>query len=154
MAGGGGEQEINLVPYLDIMINLIMFMLTVTAYLVELKEAPVLAPAYGGGGGGGVQKVFLSVSVASDKLAILASGGGLAGQEFLKNAKGEYPYKDLTVALRTYKETYPDLSENLVVFGDAKIPYRAIVSTMDAARGDAKHPLFPGITLSIAVGGK
>ena len=43
--GGGGTEELNLVPYLDIMVNLIMFMVVVTAYLVQLKEAPIMAPS-------------------------------------------------------------------------------------------------------------
>jgi len=54
--GGGGEGDLNLVPYMDIMVNLIMFMLVVTAYLVELREAPVLAPQYSSGGGGSTDK--------------------------------------------------------------------------------------------------
>jgi len=52
MAGGGGENELNLVPYMDIMLNLIMFMLMATQTIGALSQVPVVAPEKSGGGGG------------------------------------------------------------------------------------------------------
>ena len=43
MAGGGGENEINLVPYMDIMLNLVMFMLVITVQ--DFQMAEILTPA-------------------------------------------------------------------------------------------------------------
>lgn len=150
MAGGGGESEINLVPYLDIMVNLIMFMLVVTAYIVDLREAPVLAPAYAGGGSGsGNQKPFVNVSITTkNSFAVLLSSGE-APQEVLPEG-GAYPYATLTRRLREVKGSF-DVSENLVLTADPSVPYSVVIQTMDAVRKDDAGALFPGVTLSVAV---
>lgn len=151
--GGGGSDELNLVPYLDIMINLIMFMLTVTAYIVELREAPVLAPAYtpGTGGGSDVEKrPFLTVAVTSVSLSIISSKPEeIPAAEYVKEG-GSYPYARLTQALREYKTLY-ELDPNLVLTADATVPYSAVVATMDAARSDDKGALFPSVNLAVSV---
>ena len=41
--GGGGEGELNLVPYMDIMLNLVMFMLVITVQ--DFQMAEILTPA-------------------------------------------------------------------------------------------------------------
>jgi len=150
--GGGGEGDLNLVPYMDIMVNLIMFMLVVTAYIIELREAPVLAPSYGGSGGGASDekpKGFLTVAISSKGLGLLASTPEVPAAEFVK--KGDkYPFDELTQALRTYKTNY-SLAENLVVTADGSVPYSMLIATMDAARSDKQGPLFPGVTLGLAL---
>ena len=151
MAGGGGEGEINLVPYLDIMVNLIMFMLTVTAYIVDLREAPVLAPAYGAGGAGAseAQKPFVNVSITTKRSFAVLLSSGEAPQELLPE-NGEYPLATLTRRLREVKGAF-DVSENLVLTADPSVPYSVVIATMDAVREDSRGSLFPGVTLSVAV---
>lgn len=147
--GGGGTEDLNLVPYLDIMVNLIMFMVTVTAYLVQLKEAPILAPTYGGGGGaGGEQKPFLTVVVTNTQIKVIAGGANLTGAE---QALKKGDYKGLATQLRSLKTALPNVSENLVVTADKTVPYKDVVAVMDAARDDAQGALFPAITLSVSL---
>jgi biopolymer transport protein ExbD len=152
--GGGGTEELNLVPYLDVMVNLIIFMITVTAYIVQLKEAPVLAPAYGGGGGGGAdQKPFLTLVISSRGFGILSSDDSkVAGSELAKEG-GAYPWKKLNEKLHEYHQAQT-LAENLVVTADGTIPYKVVIQAMDAARTYKKQPMFPGITLAATVGNK
>jgi biopolymer transport protein TolR len=153
--GGGGEQDLNLVPYLDIMVNLIMFMLTVTAYLVELREAPVLVPAYTTGSGAGStekQKPYLTVAISTRSFAILGSTDEIPADELPKDGDS-YPIGRLTEKLREYKSQY-ELGETLILTADGSVPYTILVATMDAARSDDRGPLFPGITLAQAVQGQ
>ncbi len=153
--GGGGEQDLNLVPYMDIMVNLIMFMLVVTAYIIELREAPVLAPSYTPGTGSASQekpKPYLSVAISTKGFAILGSTPEVRAAE-LPLEGDKYPYQELTQALRSYKSEYT-LAENLVVTADGAVPYKTLVATMDAARSDTSGPLFPGVTLGLAVAGR
>ena len=157
MAGGGGEQDLNLVPYMDIMVNLIMFMIVVTAYIVELREAPVLAPALRSGGGGGdteeKQKPFLTVAVSTKSIAILGSTDEVPAAE-LPMEGTQYPFAQLTELLTDYKAKY-GVADNLVITAEGSVPYTVLIQTMDAARKDAKkNDLFPGVTLGIAVAGK
>lgn len=155
--GGGGEEDLNLVPYMDIMVNLIMFMLVVTAYIIELRQAPVLAPSYSSNPGGGQSekpKPYLTLAISSKGFAILGSNGGeIPGNELLKPGE-KYPYEELTQLLRNYRTQYSNIAENLVVTADANVPYSVLIATMDAARSDANGPLFPGVTLGLAVQGK
>jgi biopolymer transport protein TolR len=163
MAGGGGEQDLNLVPYMDIMVNLIMFMIVMTAYIVEMSVAPVLAPAYKSGGGGGASdqekpKPFLTVAVSSKSIALLGSTDEVPASEFVasvdpKTGETVYPFAELTAQLRALQKGYA-VSENLVITAEGAVPYSVLVRTMDAARSDAEGDLFPGVTLGLAVTGK
>ena len=151
MAGGGGEGELNLVPYMDIMVNLIMFMIIVTAYIVELREIPVLAPSYGSGGGSGEKpKAFLTVAISSTALNILASSDEVPSTELLREGD-RYPYAKLSAALRDYRTNY-DVTETFVLTADRSVRFGVVVAALDAARSDAKGPLFPGVTFALAVG--
>jgi biopolymer transport protein ExbD len=150
--GGGGEEDINLVPYMDIMVNLIMFMLVVTAYIIELRQAPVLAPSYASSPAGGQQekaKPYLTVAISSKSFSVLGSTPEVPAQEIPKQGD-KYPYEELTQTLRSYKSQY-SVAENMVLMADATVPYSVLVATMDAARGSVKEPLFPGVTLGLAV---
>ncbi len=154
--GGGGEGELNLVPYLDIMINLVMFLLAVTANIVQLREAPVLVPTLVSGGPSDQSDVdkkgYLTVAVSPRAISVLTSYG-VAPRELLRGPNG-LPYGELTQLLREYKDQatapgQPGLKDALQVVADAKTPYKEVVATMDAARKDAKGDLFPGIQLAL-----
>ncbi len=150
--GGGGEQDLNLVPYMDIMVNLIMFMLVVTAYIIELRQAPVLAPSYvskPSGSQADKPKPYITVGIATGGFAILGSGPDVPANE-LGVQGGKYPYAELTQLLRKYKTEYV-VAENMVLTADSDVPYSVLIATMDAARTDASGPLFPGVTLGLVV---
>ena len=155
MAGGGGEGEINLVPYLDIMINLIMFMLTVTAYIVDMREAPVLVPTLVNDPGQSStpleeQKGFLTIVISGRAISILGSNDQIPAAELLKEDK-TYPYAKLSTALRQYKDNPSiKLTEVIQVTADSAVPYSEIIAVMDASRSDSTGPLFPGIQLALA----
>lgn len=157
MAGGGGtDSELNLIPYMDIMVNLIMFMLVVTAYIVELREAPVLAPAYRSGdepSDAPKPKPYLSVNIVPAGFVIINSGD-LFPREDIPLQGDQYPYDQLQAFLVNSKKSF-DLSPNLVLAADGGIPYKVLVRTMDVARFDDKgEGIFPGVTLALAVAGK
>lgn len=154
--GGGGESELNLVPYLDIMINLVMFLLTVTASIVELREAPVLVPTLVSGPSSDPSEVdkkgYLVVTVSQRGLAVATSYG--APPSDLPRGPGGLPFADLTRVLRQYKdaataEGQPGLKDALQVVADSSTPYKEVVATMDASRKDAQGDLFPGIQLAL-----
>jgi len=158
--GGGGSEELNLVPYLDIMVNLIMFLITITAYIVEMKQQTVLAP--GGGPCVGENcppvdekpKVYLTISVLNQGFAVLSSdAAAVPGFMEDKLANGDYPYGRLQKHLREYKETY-ELANNVILAADSQVPYKVIMTTIDASREDGAGELFPGVTFGVAVTGR
>lgn len=154
--GGGGESELNLVPYLDIMINLVMFLLAVTANIVQLREAPVLVPTLVSDNNGGSSVVdpkgFLTVTVSPRGFAVVTSYGVPASD--LPRGPSGLPFADLTRVLRQYKDAatapgQPGLKDALQIVADSETPYKEVVATMDAARMDGEVPLFPGIQLAL-----
>ena len=92
--GGNEVDELNIVPYLDIMVNLIIFMLVVQATLVSLGLINVSAPSYAAIAAGGPsnpdevkQDLRLTVGIARDGFYIAARGGVLPGED--DSASGE-----------------------------------------------------------------
>ncbi len=84
---GGGENDINLVPYMDILLNLIMFMVFVTQSVGSLHQIPVVVPEQSGGGGGGggsdeAPKVSVIADVRDGKVTAYLSNAPSQGIEF------------------------------------------------------------------------
>src|SRR4051794_38957215 len=77
--------ELNIVPYLDIMMNLIMFMLLSMTGLVCFGVLNVAAPKYGGPTAGGATedsnkpKLLLTVLISDKGFFVAGSGGVLPG---------------------------------------------------------------------------
>jgi biopolymer transport protein TolR len=163
--------ELNLVPYLDIMVNLIMFLLITQATMVSLGVVDVTAPSYAVAGPAGGKKpdpkadLKLTVGVAVDGFYIAAKGGVL-GDEANKEepteqtkdgvAKqpptipliaGEYNYGALSEKLRSIKTVFPR-AVAVYLAADQNIPYEVIVKTLDASRADLQGPLFPAVAFS------
>jgi biopolymer transport protein ExbD len=152
--GGGGTEELNLVPYLDVMVNLIVFMITITAYIVQMKESPVLVPSYGpGGGAAGTQKPFLTVAITQGGYEVLGGGSAEGRLGGIPKKGGAYDTRALTAAVKQVKASIPDLSDNIVLTPDRAVKYSDVVLTMDAVRfdGTAEKVLFNGVSFGLAV---
>lgn len=163
--------ELNIVPYLDIMVNLIMFMLVTQSISVALGVVDVTAPTYAAPGvAGGPKKdprtdLKLTVGVAVDGFYIAAKGGVLGDDAepettettpdnvakrpptIPKLANGRYNYDELTRKLRGIKTLFPD-AVALYLAADQGVTYAAIVRTLDASRSDSKGELFPAVAFS------
>ncbi len=157
--------ELNIVPYLDILMNLIMFMLLSITGLAAFGILNVSAPSYGGPASamqdeGDKPKLLLSVLVSKKGFYVAGAGGVLGPQTGSVNpaevaptlprkADGTYDYAGLTAQLVGVKKEFP--TETKVIIGaEADIPYEVLVSTMDAVR-ESPPPehrvLFPDVTL-------
>lgn len=155
------EGELNLVPYLDIIVNLNMFMLLTFQVVLELKVINFNPPASGASTDiVGKQEneeepaVVLNVLVKSSGHAI-TTDGPLGTTEIPKKG-AEYDYASLTKELEALKKR-TDLrvdGDNLIVVAEPAITYDYVVATLDAARTmtDGKSDLFPHVTLGLAVG--
>jgi biopolymer transport protein TolR len=67
--------ELNIVPYLDILMNLIIFILLSMSGLATLGILNVSAPAFGGGGGAGPdEKPPLLLTVGSERRGVARCG--------------------------------------------------------------------------------
>jgi biopolymer transport protein TolR len=151
--------ELNIVPYLDILMNLIIFMLLSINGLTAFGILNVNAPSYGGP----------STSVASEDnpdqprltLSVLISKKGhfvnsenaILGEQGAPTISlkpdGSHDYAALNAQMVKIKNAFPSETK-VIVAADADIPYEALIQTMDAIREtqDRTHRLlFPDVTL-------
>jgi len=176
------ESELNLVPYLDIMMNLIMFMLLTFQVVLELKVISFNPPASGpvtdiGAQGENEEKpVMLTVMVTATGHRIVTDNPNFGTEEIPKKGD-DYDYDEVSKHLDELKFPPPDrgklnLDPNLIIVAEPQVEYETIVKTLDAVRmspSGAKTPecapdkvsaqdpperctLFPHVTLGMAVG--
>ncbi len=157
--------ELNIVPYLDILMNLIIFMLLSMAGLATFGMLNVNAPNYGAAGsGGGDEKPSLTLTVAIAKTGffIAATGGVLPGQEegaatgpgegapptIPLKRDGSYDYEALTAKMTEVKASFPQESK-VILAAEADTQYDVLIETMDATRETKDRKLlFPDVTLA------
>jgi len=103
--------DLNLVPYLDVVVNIIMFMLFTSTGLIQIGVINVNAPRYQDplDGGGGEQKdpkeeekkeLNLTVGITYKGFYIAAVGGVLPGQEPPAEGAAEQPAQDKEPTIR------------------------------------------------------
>jgi len=150
--------EINLVPYMDIVTNIIIFLLASVINQVPLGTINVSSPTFGGGGGDGSQQekpaLNLTVTVGSSGFTLAGSGGVMPPIPKLPN--GDYDYGALTVKLTEIKKAFSD--ETKATFNaDGITPYDTVVKTLDAMRyykddkDQRDKELFPDVVFAAGI---
>ncbi|HTN53868.1 MAG TPA: biopolymer transporter ExbD [Anaeromyxobacter sp.] len=164
--------ELNIVPYLDVVVNLVMFMLLSMTGLITLGVLNVSAPKIGGEGAGaqaaGDQpKLLLTVAIGAQGFYV-AGAGGVLGKDAASNDQarpptvprrpdGKYDYAALTAELQKIKEKYPSETQ-VILSADPDVLYDTLIQTMDACResvvrrpdgSSERKPLFYDVSLSL-----
>jgi biopolymer transport protein TolR len=156
--------ELNIVPYLDILMNLIIFMLLSMTGLATFGILNVSAPEYGAGAGGGDPNekppLLLTVAIAKNGFYVAATGGVLPGIEtqgtaaegapptIAKRGDGSYDYAALNAKMKEIKASFPEESK-IIIAAEADTQYEVLVATMDGTRETADRKLlFPDVTLA------
>jgi biopolymer transport protein ExbD len=154
------EGELNVVPFLDIITNVLMFVLaTIPAvFTVSLASAMPATPAQP------IdlrdrQSLNLSLVVVSEGVSLKTSAGNVApgcdgaGEGVTVPKKnGSYDWDGLNACARKLKSASPDFQEEdgVRLIADPSISYKVLVNAMDAVRttpdGDA---LFPDVTFGV-----
>jgi len=154
--------ELNIVPFLDIVVNLILFLLATTAAVLMIAEIDAQLPSgsrMGGRGASNSESLNLSVTIAERGVIVAGSGGKLApgcentmGGRVVTVAKlgSEYDWKGLTECVARVKREYPEETQ-VIIQADPVIQYEHVVAAMDAVRNKGKDELFPDLMLSAGV---
>lgn len=167
--------ELNIVPYLDIVTNLVMFLLLSMTGLLTFGVVNVSAPRIGSDAAvaqaadPSAPRLLLTVAVSKKGFYIAGAGGVLGGPADAPTVDatqpptvplrpdGTHDYEALNEQMRKIKDRYPK-ETNLILSADADIPYDVLIQTMDACReakvkaGDGsvdRKPLFFDVSLSL-----
>lgn len=162
--------ELNLVPYLDVVTNLVMFMLLSMTGLISLGVVNVSAPRVGDEPAAAraqapdQPRLLLTVAISRKGFYVAGAGGvlGRAADQAAVDATqpptialkpdGGYDYAALTEKMKLVKDRYPD-ETSLILSADADVPYEVLIRTMDACReirgAEGRRPLFFDVSLSI-----
>lgn len=150
-------QDLNLIPYMDIMVNLVLFLLiTITSFLsftILNASIPQLAPN------------AASVAVKNQKAQLLlmvrvtrkgfrvdpnVQGARSIKTSSIRKVNKEFDFESLRIVVEKLKKKFPKETRVLIV-AERNTIYDDIIKTMDAVRevkaGD--EDLFPDVTLSI-----
>jgi biopolymer transport protein TolR len=150
--------ELNLVPYMDIVTNIIIFLLASMINQVSLANINVSVPSISGGASAANDEpppekppLNLTVSVGASGFTVAASGGVLP--IIPKLPTGQYDYKSLAVKLREIKSAPDNATETKANFSaDANVPYDIVVATLDAMRvADDGKILFPDVAFAAGI---
>lgn len=156
-----GEEsgELNVVPYLDIIMNVMMFMLAAVSIVfvstIGAQAAaanPRIAPAPG-------QSLRLTALVTRDGVGLTTSTGHIApgcdsigvGLTIPKR-EGAHDLTALTDCARRIKTSRADLAleSQITLTASPDVAYEDVVSVMDALRSDPAGELFPTVSFGVA----
>lgn len=156
-----GEEagELNVVPFLDIITNVLMFVLATVAvtFTATIDSTP---PSLGGKGAIRVdsKSLNLSVFIVTDGFSIKASGGNVAtgcqtaGPGLAVPKRNEYDFDGLTVCaqrLKAASQEFKDESQ-VTITANPGIDYQTVIRTIDALRHSKEgEDLFPDVHFGV-----
>lgn len=160
--------ELNLVPYLDIVMNIIMFLLATVQFQAMLANINITLPTSAATTETTAPtkpELNLTVSISENGYTLATSGSVLyrgfrLAPEGVVQTSSELPtlpkaatgldVDALSQILSEIKDRFPD-EDRAVLSASPEIPYEQVVKTMDAMRERGGRPLFPGVLLSAGV---
>jgi biopolymer transport protein TolR len=154
--------ELNIIPFLDIVVNLIMFLLAPTEAVLLISQIESDLPKIARGRSNSADvatPLNLNVTVTDAGVIVSGSGGKLApGCSSIEQSrsvtvpkKGNgYDWPGLTDCVARVKQQYKD-EHAVTVSADPQVQYEFVVAAMDAVRTKGTESLFPDVLISVGV---
>lgn len=155
--------ELNIVPFLDIVVNILIFVLATVAvtFTSSIETTPPAAKGTGVRTATPTDTLNLTVLIVNEGFSLKASGGSVAtgcqgvGAGISIPKKGaQYDFDGLTACAARLKNSNPAYAEEDQVFIGANpgTEYQLLVKVMDALRTsqDGKAPLFDKVNFKVA----
>lgn len=146
--------ELNIVPYLDIVTNLVMFLLQASVTSVSLGEITTKLPSMGEGAGDPPpqqeEKPPLRLTIVMGERGYTVAGAeavltqGATEGPTLPKLNNDYDFLGLTKLLVNVKKQFPKETQVFLVPEDT-VTYAQVVATMDAMRENGPDLLFPDV---------
>jgi biopolymer transport protein TolR len=162
-AAGEEAGELNIVPYLDIVMNIIVFVIA-TISVVFVSTIETIPPSAGGGRQQTrvqqSQSLNLVAIITAEGIGLKARGGNVStgcasigeGVAVPKREDGEHDFKELTRCARALKEENEKFAEEtqVTITANPDIATQIVISVIDALRNDDKGQLFPDVRFGVA----
>jgi biopolymer transport protein TolR len=154
--------ELNIVPFLDIVMNILIFVLATVSvtFTATIETTPPASPSGGVRSEPKKESLNLSVLITNEGHAIKTSSGNVApgcvgaGPGIAIPRRGEsYDFAALNECAGSLKQASPEFGQETQVFLSANpgIDYQTLISTIDAVRATTKgDPLFPDVNFQVA----
>jgi len=155
--------ELNLVPYLDIVTNVLMFLMMTTNVAAALADINVAAPTTSSAAAASAdpnpqpkQDLNLTVQISDKGYTIAASGAVLYENDVpgrvptIPKQGDKYNIVALTKKMRQIKDQFNDETK-VIINANPEITYEVVVEAMDSIRADGTKTLFPDVLLSAGV---
>jgi biopolymer transport protein TolR len=145
--------ELNLVPYLDVVTTLVIFLVFTFQVVIEFRLIELLPPAYDSGRSAAETpqqdpQVTLTLIITQDGYRLVTNRPELGTSEIPKK-NNAYDNEKLNQELFTVKKAL-GLGESLILTAADDIEYRVVVDAMDSARRFEDQWLFPDVLLAKA----
>jgi biopolymer transport protein TolR len=152
--------EINVVPYLDIITNVLMFVLA-TITVTFTATIDTFPPRAGTGARPPTTPTLgLTVLIVPDGFSVKARGGNVAAGcndtgpgVAIPKKDSEYDYDALKACAQKLKGAAPEFKDEMgvTISANPPIPYQVVIATMDAVRKNAEgEDMFPEVSFGIA----
>lgn len=145
-------EEINLVPYLDVMVNLIIFMLVTISAFLPLGILSIFPPASQSSARDPTkpqetpkEQRTLTVFITHDGFTWAGTSGVLP--PIVKKPNGDYDYETLQQRAIELKRQYQD-ERQIIIAAERDIRYEVLIKTMDFLRNYNDQILFDVVKLS------
>ena len=149
-----GESELNLIPYLDIMMNLVIFLIFSFQVIIEFRLIDVVPPALSSQASAGSSddkpKMQVTLVISKSGYRLLSSDSTVSPVDIPMKGK-DYDPEELKDRLVSWKKDY-GLGESIIFTAELDTEYSVVVAAMDAIRNDGKDLLFPDVLLARASG--
>jgi biopolymer transport protein ExbD len=150
--------ELNIVPFLDIVMNVLMFVLATVS--VTFTATIDTFPPRAGGRGATTPTLGLTVLIVPDGFSLKARGGNIApgcsdtGPGIaIPRKDNDFDYVALKACVTKLKGAAAEFKDEtgVTISANPPIPYQVVIDTMDAVRNnEAGDPLFPEVSFGIA----
>lgn len=158
---GDEAGELNVVPYLDIIMNILMFVLASVSvsFVGSIDTTP---PSIGGSrvrADISSKALNLSAWITTQGISLKTSGGNIAtgcqdaGSGItVPKAGEEYDLKNLTACAKRLKNANPAFKDEtqVTITANPGIEYKTVIDVMDALRSDGEEDLFPDVHFGVA----
>lgn len=155
---GGDAAELNLTPYLDIMMNLVIFLIFSFQVIIEFRLIDVVPPAVSSSAAASSNpdekpKPTITLVITKEGYRLLSTATDTMPPVEIPKKGDKYDQTELHDRLVSWKRDF-GLGNSIVFTADLETEYQVVVEAMDTIRMDKDDLLFPDVLLARAGGVK